>query len=167
MKKKHNRNFFLYIQREITQCFQTQSKGQTGGYSHPYLGRQIVGCTETLGPITNQRVFCCFGKDSFPSYPVPPVLGGGPTHLGAHVVRDAELQVREDALHAVEGLLPGGAQVLLHGPGHGGEDGLRRLPWVHDLPRVLGGGGHLVVVETLDVREGFLHRHHQPGRDDV
>lgn len=84
-------------------------------------------------------------------------------HLGRHVVRDAELQVREDALHAVEGLLASGAQVLLHGARHGGEDGLRRLPRVHHLPRVLGRRRHLVVVETLDVREGLLHRHHQPG----
>lgn len=81
---------------------------------------------------------------------------------------DAELQVREDALHAVEGLLPGGPQVLLHGPGHRGEDGLSRLPGIHHLPRVFGGRGDLVLVQALDVREGLFHRHHQPreGREE-
>lgn len=59
-------------------------------------------------------------------------------YLGGHVVRDAELQVVDDALHAVVGLLPGGTEVLLHGPGHGGEDGLSCLPGVHHLPRVFG-----------------------------
>lgn len=83
-------------------------------------------------------------------------------HLWRHVVCDAELQVCQDALHAVEALLPCGPQVLLHGPGHWGEDGLSCLPRVHDLPRVFGGRGQFVVVEALDVREGLLHRHHQP-----
>ena len=81
---------------------------------------------------------------------------------GRHVVCDAELQVCEDALHAVESLLPGGSQVFLHGSGHRGEDGLSRLPRVHHLPRVFGGRGDLVFVETLDVCEGLFHRHDQP-----
>lgn len=84
-------------------------------------------------------------------------------HLWRHVVCDAELQVCQDALHAVEALLPCGPQVLLHGPGHWGEDGLSCLPRVHDLPRVFGGRGQFVVVEALDVGEGLLHRHHQPA----
>lgn len=80
-------------------------------------------------------------------------------------MRDAELQVVDDALHAVVGLLPGGAEVLLHGPRHGGEDGLGRLPGVHHLPRVLGGGrGPLFVLVTLDVGKGFFYCHHQSGR---
>lgn len=83
-------------------------------------------------------------------------------YLRRHVVCDAELQVCEDALHAVEGLLPGGSQVFLHGPGHRGEDGLSRLPRIHHLPRVLGGRGDLVFMETLDVCESLLHRHNQP-----
>lgn len=76
---------------------------------------------------------------------------------------DAELQVCQDALHAVEALLPRGPQVLLHGPGHRGEDGLSCLPRVHDLPRVFGGRGQFVIVKALDVGEGLLHRHHQPA----
>lgn len=66
----------------------------------------------------------------------------------------------QDALHAVIVLLPGGPQVLLQSPGHGGEDGLGRLPWVHHLP-----WGFLLLfgLETLDVDEGLLHRNHQPG----
>lgn len=60
-------------------------------------------------------------------------------YLRRHVVCDAELQMCEDALHAVEGLLPGGPQVFLHGPRHRGEDSLSRLPRVHHLPRVFGG----------------------------
>lgn len=83
-------------------------------------------------------------------------------HFGRHVVRDAELQVCEDALHAVEALLPSGPQVLLHGPGHRGEDGLSCLPRVHHLSGVFRRRGGLVVVETLDVREGLLHRYNQP-----
>lgn len=78
---------------------------------------------------------------------------------------DTELQVCEDALHAVVGLLARGPQVLLHGSGHGGEDSLSRLPGVHHLTGVFGGRrGWLVVLETLNVGEGFLYRHHQPGR---
>lgn len=79
-------------------------------------------------------------------------------------MRDAELQVCEDALHAVEGLLTRGSQVFLHGPGHGGKDGLSRLPRIHHLPRVLGGRGELVIVEALDVREGLLHCNDQPRK---
>ena len=134
----------------------------TAGYSRP-LFRQTNRRLYTDARTNHQSKRFCFGKRPHS----PPIGGGVSAHLGAHVVRDAELQVREDALHAVEGLLPGGAQVLLHGPGHGGEDGLRRLPWVHHLARVLGGRRHLVVVETLDVREGLLHRHHQPGRGNA
>lgn len=85
-------------------------------------------------------------------------------YLWRHVVCDAELQVCEDALHAVEGLLPGGPQVFLHGPGHRGEDGLSRLPGIHHFPRVLGGRGDLVFVQTLDVRERLFHRHDQPTK---
>lgn len=76
---------------------------------------------------------------------------------------DAELQVCEDALHAVESLLPGGSQVFLHGPGHRGKNSLSRLPRIHHLPRVFGGRGELLFMEALDVREGLLHRHDQPG----
>lgn len=69
----------------------------------------------------------------------------------------------EDALHAVEGLLSGGSQVFLHGPGHRGEDGLSRLPRIHDLPRVFGGQGELIFVQTFDVSEGLFHCHNQPA----
>jgi hypothetical protein len=40
-------------------------------------------------------------------------------HLGRHVMRDAELQVLQDALHGVVRLLLGGPKVLLHGTSHG------------------------------------------------
>lgn len=83
-------------------------------------------------------------------------------YLWRHVVCDAELQVCEDALHAVESLLPGGSQVFLHGPGHRGKNSLSRLPRIHHLPRVFGGRGELLFMEALDVREGLLHRHDQP-----
>lgn len=63
-----------------------------------------------------------------------------PPNLGGHAVHDAELQMVDDALHAVIALLPGGPQVLLHGPCHGGKDGLGGLPGVHHLPRVFGRG---------------------------
>lgn len=86
------------------------------------------------------------------------------SHLGRHVVCDAELQVGQDALHAVEGLLSCGPQILLHGPGHRSEDGLSRLPGIHHLTGVFWRRGYLVVVETLDVCEGFFNRHHQPER---
>lgn len=80
-------------------------------------------------------------------------------------MRDAELQVVDDALHAVVGLLPGGAEILLHGPRHGGKDGLCRLPGVHHLPWMFGGGcGRLFVLVTLDVGEGFFYCHHQSVR---
>lgn len=59
-------------------------------------------------------------------------------YLWRHVVRDAELQVCEDALHAVEGLLSGGSQVFLHGPGHGSKYSLGSLSWIHDLPWMFG-----------------------------
>lgn len=78
--------------------------------------------------------------------------------LGRHVVGDAEGQVLLDALHAVAVLLLGGPQVLLQGPGHGGEDGLRRLPRVH---HVAGSLFLLLILHALDVGEGFLYRHHQ------
>lgn len=75
---------------------------------------------------------------------------------------NAELQVVDDALHAVVGLLPGGPEILLHGPRHGGEDGLSSFSGVHHLPWVLGRGSRCVVVlVTFDVGEGFLHSHHQ------
>lgn len=82
-------------------------------------------------------------------------------HLGGHAVGDAEGQVLQDALHAVVVLLPRGAQVLLQGPGHGGEDGLSCLPGVHHFSRRLL---LLLSLETLDVDEGFLYRHYQSGR---
>lgn len=80
-------------------------------------------------------------------------------YLGRHVVSDAELEVLQDALHGVVGLLLGGAKVLLHGTGHGGEDSLGCLPGVHHLPRVL----LLLFLQPLNVSEGLLHRHHKPG----
>ncbi len=84
--------------------------------------------------------------------------------LGRHVVSDAELQVGDDALHAVVGLLARRAQVFLHGSCHGGEDGLGRLSRVHHLTRVLGRRRRLVVLKPFDVRERLLYCHHQPGR---
>lgn len=59
-------------------------------------------------------------------------------YLWRHVVCDAELQVCEDALHAVEGLLSGGPQVFLHGPGHRRKYGLCSLSRIHDLSRMFG-----------------------------
>lgn len=85
-------------------------------------------------------------------------------YLRSHVVCDTELQVLDNALHGVVGLLPCGAQVLLHGPRHGSEDGLGGLPGVHHFPRVFGGGRCVFVLVTLDVGEGLFHCHHQPGR---
>jgi len=119
----------------------------------------LSSCSHTVG-----------GKNTQPSpHPLDQVLGqtrrpvpprrAPPVHLGRHVVGDAELEVLQDALHGVVGLLLGGAQVFLHGPGHGGEDGLSRLPWVHDLPGVL----LVLLLQPLDVGEGFFHRHHQPA----
>lgn len=87
------------------------------------------------------------------------MLGGRSRHLGRHVMGDAELQVLQDALHGVVRLLLGGPKVLLHGSGHGCEDGLGRLPGVHHLPGVL----LLLFLQPLDVSEGLLHRHHKPG----
>lgn len=63
-----------------------------------------------------------------------------------------------DALHAVAVLLLGGPQVLLQGPSHGGEDGLRRLSWVH---HIAGSLFLLLVLHALDMCEGFLYCHHQ------
>lgn len=83
------------------------------------------------------------------------------TDLGGHAVGDAEGQVLLDALHAVAVLLLGGPQVLLQSPGHGREDGLGCLPGVHHVPRSLL---LLLLLHSLDVREGLLYRHHQPGR---
>lgn len=80
-------------------------------------------------------------------------------YLGCHVVSDAELKVLQDALHGVVRLLLGGAKVLLHGTGHGCEDGLGCLPWVHHLPGVL----LLLFLQPLNVSEGLLHGHHKPG----
>lgn len=78
---------------------------------------------------------------------------------------DTELQMVDDALHAVVALLPGGPEVLLHGPGHGGEDGLGGLPGGHHLPRVFGRGcRRVLLLVTLDVGEGFFYCHHQSGR---
>ena len=82
-------------------------------------------------------------------------------HLGCHVVGDAEGQVLLDAFHAVAMLLPGGAEVLLQGAGHGGEDGLGGLARVH---HVAGGFLLLLLLHTLDVCEGLLYRHHQSRR---
>lgn len=90
-------------------------------------------------------------------------LGDKP-HLWGHAVGDAEGQVLQDALHAVVVLLPGGAQVLLQSPGHGGEDGLGGLPGVHHLP---WGFLLLLSLETLDVDEGLLHCNHQPAGDET
>lgn len=86
------------------------------------------------------------------------------THFGRHVVCDAELQVRDDALHAVVWLLACGAQVLLHGACHRRKDGLSGFPRVHHLTRVLRGHSRLVLLETPDVCERFLYGHHQPNR---
>lgn len=83
------------------------------------------------------------------------------SHLGRHVVGDAEGQVLLDALHAVAVLLLGGAQVLLQGSRHGREDGLRRLTRVHHLTR---RSPLLLLLQALDVCEGLLYCHHQAGR---
>lgn len=85
-------------------------------------------------------------------------------YFGGHVVGDAELQVFDDALHGVEGLLPGGPEVFLHRTRQGGKDGLGCLTGVHRLPRVFWGGRGLFGVVPLDVGEGLLDGHHQPGR---
>lgn len=66
-----------------------------------------------------------------------------------------------DALHAVAVLLLGGPQVLLQGPGHRGEDGLRCLSRVHHVPRRLF---LLFFLHAFYVGEGLLYRHHQAGR---
>lgn len=81
--------------------------------------------------------------------------------LGRHVVGDAEGQVLLDALHAVTVLLLGGPQVLLQGPSHGGEDGLRCLSGVHHIP---WGLLLLLLLHALDMRERLLYCHHQSGR---
>lgn len=65
------------------------------------------------------------------------MLGAEQAYLGRHVMRDAELQVLQDALHGVVRLLFGGPEVLLHGTGHGRKDGLGCLPGIHHLPGVL------------------------------
>lgn len=83
------------------------------------------------------------------------------SYLGCHVVGDAEGQVLLDALHAVTVLLLGGPQVFLQSTGHGREDGLRSLSWVHHVPR---GSPPLLFLQALDMREGFLYCHHQAGR---
>lgn len=88
------------------------------------------------------------------------MLGQG-ADLGRHVMRDAELKVLQDALHGVVRLLLGRAKVLLHGTGHGCEDGLGCLPGVHHLPGVL----LLLFLQPLNVGEGLLHCHHKPGGD--
>lgn len=85
-------------------------------------------------------------------------------HLGRHVVSDAELQVSDDALHAVVGLLARRTQVLLHGSCHWGEDGLGRLSRVHHLTGVLGRRCGLIVLKSFDMSERFLYCHHQSGR---
>lgn len=85
-------------------------------------------------------------------------------HLGRHVVSDAELQVSDDALHAVVGLLACRTQVLLHGSCHWGEDGLGRLSRVHHLTGVLGRRRGLIVLKSFDMSERFLYCHHQSGR---
>lgn len=64
-------------------------------------------------------------------------LGAEQAYLGCHVMRDAELQVLQDALHSVVRLLLGGPEVLLHGTGHGCKDGLGCLSGIHHLPGVL------------------------------
>lgn len=85
------------------------------------------------------------------------------THFGCHVVCDAELQVWDDALHAVVRLLARRSQVLLHGACHWCKDGLRGFAGVHHLARVLGRHGRLVLLESPDVCERFLYGHHQPN----
>lgn len=85
-------------------------------------------------------------------------------YLGGHIVGDAELQMVDDALHGVVGLLPCGPEVFLHGTCQGRKDGLSRLPGVHRLPQVFRRGCGLVDVVPLDVGEGFLYCHHQSGR---
>lgn len=62
------------------------------------------------------------------------------------------------------GLLPCGAEVFLHGPGHGSKDGLCCLPRGHHLPQVFRGGHTLILLMPLNVGEGFFYCHHQSGR---
>lgn len=77
---------------------------------------------------------------------------------------DAELQMVDDALHGVVGLLPCGPQVFLHRTCQRRKDGLGRLPGVHCLPQVFRWWCGLFGVVPLDVGEGFLHGYHQSGR---
>lgn len=82
-------------------------------------------------------------------------------------MRDAELQVVDDALHGVVRLLSGGTEVLLHGPSHGGKDGLGRLSGVHQLTGVFRRGCDcLILLLTLDVSEGFFYCHDQSVRNN-
>lgn len=86
-------------------------------------------------------------------------------YLGGHVVCDAELQVDDDALHAVVRLLPGGAEILLHGSRHGSKDGLSCFPRVHHFPWVFGRGREgFVLLVTLYVGESFFYCHHKSER---
>lgn len=86
-------------------------------------------------------------------------------YLGGHVVCDAELQVVDDALHAVVRLLPGGTEVLLHGPRHGSKNGLSCFPRVHHFSWVFGRGCDcFVILVTLYVGESFFYCHHKSGR---
>lgn len=88
-----------------------------------------------------------------------------PPYLWCHVVGNAELQVADDALHAVVSLLPGCTKVLLHGPRHGGKYGLSCLPGVHHLPRVFGRRSDCIfLLMTFDVGKSFFYCHHQPVR---
>lgn len=86
------------------------------------------------------------------------MLAAGQAYLGRHVMRDAEFEVLQDALHGVVGLLLGGPKVLLHGTGHGCEDGLGCLPGVHHFPGVL----LLLFLQPLNVSEGLFHCHYKP-----
>lgn len=85
---------------------------------------------------------------------------GSLNHLRAHVVDEAEGQVLLDALHAVVVLPPGGTEVLLQGPGHGGKHRQSCLVHVHDV-----GRRRLLVLllHPSYVCEGLLHGDHQPG----
>lgn len=85
-------------------------------------------------------------------------------YFGGHIVGDAELQMVDDALHGVVGLLPCGPQVFLHRTCQGRKDGLGRLPGLHRLPQVFRRGCGLFGVVPLDVGEGFLYGYHQSGR---
>lgn len=66
-------------------------------------------------------------------------------------------EVLEYGVDGVSGLLASGPEVLLQSSSHGREDGLG------DLVRVHRDGGGLVVVQPLDMGEGFLGGGDQAG----